>query len=388
LTLYKKTKQIIDESIFNNPDFIRGFHEFKDINVLNEIKNIHFANGEQFDDVISFYYKSGFIYPGKKHLLFDNKNDIKHTWDKLLTNNNTVKIVFYKDGNEIIGSAMSAQYTDSTWIFQHICVLPEYRHTIIPKLVSLANTYAGLHNPAIKNVMIFYQEHTRWAKKSFEGFYCKINDTSQVDIFPMTYLYCDLNACQISKNSNIRNSLISEPIKKHKDVKIIFNFMKNRYQKLFLDAYGLNEKDYHITKAKKQFSNLGLIRDRQYFIVKDKGEIIGFAFCDISSKGISFSNFFDHFQIFIFNNKSYSYAIQPLLNSIIEFYKFYNRSNLFCLCMDNRIIDLLQSVGFICLKIYKNCIFNQSNNKFVRFYNYLAENRKWNPPRTGQKHAY
>ncbi len=271
---------------------------------------------------------------------------------------------------------MSAEYTDSSWIFQHICVLPQYRLSIIPKLVSLANTYAGLINKDVNNAMIFYQSHTRWARKSFERFKKSIGNKDAIDIYPMAYLYYDLRK-PLQEAGPFANEISVEVVDSKEDIDKIFGKLAESVSRLYLDSFGLNIQEWDLQKIKSHYSKHGLTRDRVYIAVKNADhDVVAFAFCDISSRGISFSNFFDHFQIFKMSNQLTYNAVIKLINKIIQIYKKAGRDDIFCLCNDQALTDMLQVLGFVYLKIYNGCIFNRSNDNFDKFFDYLAHNRK------------
>lgn len=370
-------RNIINESIFFDNEFKRSFSEFDDQEVEEKIHNVRFASGESYKEVVEFYTRSGFLYPGKKQLLFDNEVEIESTWNQILKNNDAIKVVFYKEGEKLLGSAMSAQYTDSTWLFQHISVLPEHRLTMIPKLISLANTYFGVKNSQVNNVMIFYQTHTRWAKKSFERFCKEIGDRNEANIYPMSYLFLDLSQAIIPLPPNKHEKICIKKLESKEEMKSVFNLLKKGHEELFLNAYGLNISEYELSKVKQEYAKLELKREREYYIAADENNNpLGFAFCDIASRGISFSNFFDHFQVFIFDREKYSAVISHFLRQIVVFYSRYNRSKLFCLSSDDEVTEILQSMGFVCLKIYHNCIFNNKNDKFNKFFHFLVNNRR------------
>ena len=79
------------------------------------------------EKLIQFYRKSNFIYRGKLDFLLPVKEEVVDVVGKLLTAKNEVcKYFFVMDGEEIKGSVMSVQYTNDTWMMQHLAVLPGY----------------------------------------------------------------------------------------------------------------------------------------------------------------------------------------------------------------------------------------------------------------------
>ncbi|KKT84788.1 MAG: Arginine-tRNA ligase, partial [candidate division WWE3 bacterium GW2011_GWC2_44_9] len=163
-------------------------------------------------------------------------------------------------------------------------------------------------------------------EKAFERFASMVNDKNKIDIYPMAYLSCMLNnKIAVPESSNPTAIKVSQ-VKTAKNIKPILSNLNARHQKLYLDAFGINIDDYKLAIVKNKYRALGLERERVYYVAKNQGgQITGFAFCDISSKGINFSNIFDHFQIFILNPIAYNDTVIKLLDCITEFYRRHDR---------------------------------------------------------------
>ena len=105
-----------------------------------------------------FYVKSGFIYPEKLEMLTPFKQEILNTFNKILScKDNTFKIFVAIKNRSIIGSIMASQFTDNTWVVQHLSVMPEHRLSSVAKNLLLAVNSRMMNNED----MSYFQNYFR-----------------------------------------------------------------------------------------------------------------------------------------------------------------------------------------------------------------------------------
>ncbi|MBW2644079.1 MAG: PilZ domain-containing protein, partial [Deltaproteobacteria bacterium] len=83
-------------------------------------RNSYISNIVDMDDLWSFFFESGFVYP-KKYVFFqENKDKIKETYKKLYTQNQQIARHFiYQDKGRILSHLSMVRFYENAWMIQH-----------------------------------------------------------------------------------------------------------------------------------------------------------------------------------------------------------------------------------------------------------------------------
>lgn len=312
-----------------------------------------------------FYQKAGFLYEGKLGLLEPLQNQIFDTYEKLLCcPDNTCEIIFIADKGELIGSVMAARYTNDTWMIQHIVALPGYRMAGVPKELILSINSWMLKNKEMKYFINFFRPTTRWAMKTFYGIMGQVEDRNYMDINSFDYVFLDISK-DYSELEETNSISIREMLPGVQE-EIYSKLIKIR-NKIVINSLGIFPENFAIEEVRKKYSQIGLMRQRLHLIAEYKNEIVGFAFIDISSAGISLSHIFDAFHIYAFNESIKELVIFGLLNRINMILTNNGKIHSIGLVSNaDRII--YEKAGYKVSKEYLCFAFSRNNDQFLRTY--------------------
>ena len=82
--------------------------------------NAYISNKVDMDELWRFFFKTGFIYPGKYNFISENKESIKATYKKLYTENPTIATHFiYQEKGSIKGHMSMLRFYERTWLIHH-----------------------------------------------------------------------------------------------------------------------------------------------------------------------------------------------------------------------------------------------------------------------------
>ena len=127
------------------------------------------------------------------------KNEVISTVEKLLNcKDNTCKFLFVKDGEEIKGSIMAAQYSDDCWIVQDLAVLPG--HSLFAKDLILEMVKWNISNKGMNYMSSFYQKKTKWADSTYTVMIAKFG-TQYMAIDDYCYMYAKIDDLIFSENN-------------------------------------------------------------------------------------------------------------------------------------------------------------------------------------------
>jgi len=332
--------------------------------ITNKLKK----NSERLWD---FYLKCNFLYPAKISFLTPVKDEVLDTIEKLTNcTDNTCKFIFIMDKEEIIGSVMAVQYTDDTWMVQHIVTSP--RHIILTKELILQILIWMMQNKKMHYFLNYYREQTRWASKTYQALVDHIKGP-RIAIEHFDYMYMKLSdyvSTQINSNINISEA---EPNKQ--DYNYIYNQLIKTESEIYLNTVGIKHTSCSIKQAEENYSKNAITRIRNYFIARSDNAIVGFAFADISSYGISLSLLFNVFQIFILDKTCKEELYRAILNRInstlIELNKVYSIG---IINPEDRIY--LENLGYQCSRSYSAFVVDRKNEQFAKSYDIINSNRK------------
>lgn len=315
----------------------------------------------------NFYLDSQFIYPEKLSLLEPNKEEVINTFNKLLiSSSNTVKYCFVLRDKAIVGSMMTIQYTNDTWVIQHLAVLPKYRKTAVIKMLLLSINEWMIKNSKMLFFQNYFQPKTKVAYKTFKSMYKFSQAENHMSLMTLGYFF--------NNNEEINNddSDISISDLTQNNYSKIFKQLTQKYHTTYCEALGLKKDRFDIDKAVKNFANLGLTRGRKYIVIKIKEDCIAVAVIDSSTVGINLSYFFDCIHLLIIDDSFIESTVQAINSVLCE----YNKD--IPILIENKYSSEVVKMGFTKKRTYMLYNLSSKNDMFKSMYNNLnKENRKF-----------
>ena len=289
-----------------------------------------------------------------------------------LTNctDNTCKFVFIMDKQEILGSVMAVQYTDDTWMVQHIVTSP--RHIILTKELILQILIWMMQNKKMRYFLNYYQEKTRWATKTYQILVNYIGGP-RIAIEPFDYMYTKLSDYVNTQDNDNINICEAEPDKQ--DYQHIYSQLIKRESEIYLNTAGIRHSSCSIKEVEENYYKIGVERKRKYFVARKNNAIVGFAFVDISSYGISLSLLFNVFHIFILDETCKEELYRAILNRMNALLMKLNKVySIGIVKPGDRMY--LESLGYQCSRSYSAFVVDRENGQFAKSYDIINSGRK------------
>jgi len=323
--------------------------------------------------LLQFYLKANFIYREKRDFLLPIKEEVVQTLEKLFNSkDDTCKFIFVTDEKEDIkGSVMAVQYTNDTWMVQHIVVQPGLR--LLAKGLVLDALAWSVKNRGMYYFINYFQDKTRWAYKTYHAVMDEFGE-NYMSIDSCEYVSALLSELPLQAKDSLGIEVL---ITEEKDYKFIYSELTKTERPIVLAALGLKESSYDFSDVKKRYENIGVTRDRIYFTAREGNRIVGFCFVDISSYGISLSLLFNTFHIFIFNEfikeRIYSAFVERINKTLRIHKKVYSLG-----LVKTHDTSIFEALGYVRTRKYSRYIYSRDKNQFQEIYNFVNLGRRHN----------
>lgn len=360
------TDRRIKERRNYNRRMIKNEIQKNDLVILDRLKK----NSERLWD---FYLNCGFLYKDKLNFLQPIRNEINETLEKLLNcYDDMFKCIFVLNKEEIIGSVMAVQYTNNTWMVQHIVTSPHYK--LVTKELILEILLWMLKNKKMHYFINYFQEKTKWAYKTYNSLLNYIGGTD-ISIDNFDYLYIKLSDYKLLQQKNDISIDVFELTTDELDCPHIYQQLSQMESNIFLNALGLEENSFSIEEVEKHYRKLDLCRTRKYFIAEEGNKMVGFSFVDISSYGISLSLLFNICYIFIFDESKKVVIYRTLINKINQLLRELGQIYSIVVIKPSD-KEILEKIEYKYSRSYSIFTFSRENEQFTKIYNFVNKGRK------------
>jgi len=264
----------------NGENYIKCGLVFLDIDIKNhrallallhqtENRNAYVSNKVDMDKLWDFFFRTGFIYPGKYNFISENKEKIKETYKKLYTENPTIATHFiYQEEGTIKGHMSMLRLYDKTWLIHHHAALKSA--LIRAGLVVLDQigrfTYDCCRLPSnhMDYLICYYRPENKFPSHIFGGTARSIKNPKICSLDTFSYSH-------IRKPSNSTTNLPA-PWNIEKPARDNLLELEGFYEKhsggLMLPALDLQPDVGNRHALAEEYSELGFRRERRLFVLK------------------------------------------------------------------------------------------------------------------------
>ncbi|GEM_PF-2339603 len=280
-------------------DLVKAVNRLKD--GLVDLRLVE-AKREDFDQLMEFFFESGFIYSAKRKQLQKYAASVKRTNMKLLQSNGPiVKKVIFKDNREIKGHISALKFFDRTWLVHHMTTHNSPGTAIARAiLTSMVNFFLdpSANRKVDTNFVTCYFQPTNLYPEMVFGEFKRM--VSNPDICDMT----DLDVCiLISEKTEPKSKNIKNKIKcyeaKTEDFVNLERLLISQKQYFLIRIEGLTAEGMTKLEISAEYEKIGLYRKRRIFVAKnlENGEIV-YAVCNYSSPGCNLSELTNSFRFY------------------------------------------------------------------------------------------
>ncbi len=285
-------------------DLIKAVNHLKDN--LIDLRLVE-AKREDFEQLMEFFFESGFIYSAKRKLLQKYASSVKRTNLKLLESNGPiVKKVIFKDNREIKGHISAIRFFDRTWLIHHMTTHNSPGTAIARAiLTSISNFFLDpVANRKVdtKFVTCYFQPTNLYPEMVF-GEFKRI--VANPDICDMTDLdVCILAADEIPKIKKEKIKIKCREAQAE-DLLQLERLLVAQGHYFLIRIEGLTHESMTKLEISKEYEKIGLYRKRRVFVARhsENGEEI-YAVCNYSSAGCNLSELTNSFRFYYEDKKN------------------------------------------------------------------------------------
>lgn len=309
--------------------------------------------GITFDQVMSLYNNSGFLYGEKSALLKPYWDEIRYTWEKLLKANGGDLFQFhYKEKDGSPSSSICRVYChDRTWLIQHATSLKD-SSGLLENMVKATDW--GVKSPICDYVRILYRPNNPWPQRVFGTLTSQLREDSwECHTYDYYYGYFD------HADPLVERTGLSIEYLRQSEFSDFESLLSSHHSNLFIAAKCLRAKEIGMIETSRKYAEKGLYRERSILVARQNGQIVGYSLLDFSSIGINLSLLLNAFSTKMFVTDPV--AEQNLITSSVGHYLNQGRNFVVALCEDAD-QSIFSSLGLNTTKQYTELTFAFEEN--------------------------
>ena len=257
------------------------------------------CNQVDMDDLWSFFFDTGFIYPQKYGFIQKNREQIKQTYEKLYTHSPSIARHFiYQDRGKILGHMAMVRFHDSTWLIHHHAARSgsSFRAglNVLEQITRFVNESCRFSFMHMEYLICFYRPENRFPRSVFGGLCRGIDDPricSEV-LFAYFHLQCDHDV------KGRPGEYCLSPADDD-DLGELSSFCRHQSGGLMIGALDLEPGDLEHSDLSEEFGKLGLKRERQLYAIKADGRLQAVAMVNLADIGLNLSDLTNSITLFV-----------------------------------------------------------------------------------------
>jgi hypothetical protein len=263
------------------------------------------CNQVDMDELWSFFFETGFIYPQKYGFIQKNREQIKQTYEKLYTNSPSIARHFiYEDRGRILGHMAMVRFYDSTWLIHHHAARSNYTFraglNVLEQITRFVNESCRFSFMHMEYVICFYRPENRFPRSVFGGL-CRGIDNPQI-CSEVTFAYFHLQCDHDVKGRAADYSLNPAD---DDDLRELSSFCRHESGGLMISALDLEPSDVELSQGampndlSQEFRKLGLIRERQVYALKANDRLQAIIMVNLADIGLNLSDLTNAMTLFV-----------------------------------------------------------------------------------------
>ncbi|MBW2574586.1 MAG: PilZ domain-containing protein, partial [Deltaproteobacteria bacterium] len=254
-------------------------------------RNSYISNIVDMDDLWSFFFESGFIYP-KKYVFFqENKDKIKETYKKLYTQNQQIARHFiYQDKGRILSHLSMVRFYENAWMIQHHAANRSASIkagiTVLDQIGRFINDSHRLYTIKMNFVFCYFRPENKFPNRVFGEVARNITDSKCCSLDMFAYFhYKKIIDSELHLPEPWR-LIKTEP----EDLADLESFYDHESGGLMLDALDIKSGLDGCDDLSKEYQRLGFKRERHLFSLKKDGILKAVVMVNISDIGLNLAD--------------------------------------------------------------------------------------------------
>jgi hypothetical protein len=289
---------LLDMDVTSHVQLVGLLHQADD-------RRSYVCNQVDMDELWSFFFETGFIYPQKYGFIQKNREQIKQTYEKLYTGNPSIARHFiFQDRGKILGHMAMVRFYDSTWLIHHHAARTNYTYKAglnvldqIGRFITDSCRFSFMH---MEYLICFYRPENHFPQSIFGGVCNSIGDPRKCSesVFAYSHLQCDRSVVKGSLDQYCLSPADDD------DLRELSSFCQHASGGgLMIGALDLAPGDIDISDLNEQFGKLGLKRERHVYALKRNDRLQAVAMINLADIGLNLSDLTNSITLFVLNQQ-------------------------------------------------------------------------------------
>jgi hypothetical protein len=284
---------LLDMDIKEHLKLIAILHQTKN-------KNSYICNDVDLDVLWDFFFESGFIYPDKYAAIQKNKKQIKEIYAKIYTRNPQIARHFiYQDKGTIFGHMAMLRFYENTWMIHHHAArkstLNKAGLIVLDQIGRMVNDSHRLYSLHMDYVICYFRPQNKFPSRVFGGAAKSIKNPKSCSLDSFAYLRFKHSA---RSQSNLpADWQVGET--RSDDLQELTYYYEHISGGLMLDAIDLTPEKLKFDGLSKEYSKVGLTRQRQLFSLKKDCSLKAIFLVNTSDVGLNLSDITSCVKVFV-----------------------------------------------------------------------------------------
>lgn len=290
------------------------------VNLINQLTDpdTYMANQVNPDALWNFFFATGFIYPQKYYFLQENKDEFKKTLKKLYSQaSNIAKHFISQERDQIQAHISMIRFYEKSWlIHHHAAISSPYNRgglTVLNQIGRFVNDSYHLYSLKMDWLFCYFRPDNKFPNQVFGGVTRNINDLKGCSIDKFAYTYADTDKripAELPGTWQIKET-------SEEDLMDLSSFYESISGGLMLEGLSLTSSQLEINDLAKEYDELGFIRKRLFFSLKQNNRLHMIFMINLSDLGLNFSELTNSITVFAINTTEITNRIIKIAFKII-----------------------------------------------------------------------
>jgi len=288
---------LLDIDVADHVQFVGLLHHASD-------QRSYLCNQVDMDELWSFFFETGFIYPEKYGFIHKNREQIKQTYETLYTRTpNIARHFVHQDRGRIVAHMAMIRFYDTTWLIHHHAALGNQTYRAgLNVLGQLGRFITDSHRFPFMNmeyVTCFYRPENHFPKRIFGGACQSIDDPKRC--CETIFAYCRVRCDSKEDQGDLGDCRLS--VAEADDLRELASFCQHDSSGLMLRALNLDPGASDQTGMIEEFRRLGLRRERSVYALKSDEQLQAILMVNLADIGLNLSDLTNCVTLFVLDHR-------------------------------------------------------------------------------------
>ncbi|HME45525.1 MAG TPA: hypothetical protein VKF36_20710 [Syntrophorhabdales bacterium] len=258
----------------------------------------HVCGKVDLDDLLTFFFDTGFVYPKKYATLHMYKERFRETYKKLYLANPSITRHFIQlDKGAIQAHLSMIRFYENTWLLHHHAATGQNGAglRVLNQVRDYVTDYRSLYSSHMDYLVCYFRPNNRFPNRVFGGFARTLSTPKHCSIDSFAYLSFHFgDHCNGSKNHDGWRLDVARP----EDLAEFSTFYEYVSGGLMIEALNL-ESDEEASPLNDEYKKIGFKREKSLFSLKKDGQLKAIVLAVVSDTGLNLSNLTNCVHVFV-----------------------------------------------------------------------------------------